>query len=822
MPETRKIIRVFLASPGDLVDERVAVAEVVAEINDNWADFLGYQIELMGWEDTVSRHRRPQEIINQELDRCELFIGMMWKKWGTPPDKDGKYTSGFQEEYDRAVSRREESGIPEISMFFKKIADEFLDDRGPDLIKVLDFRKELIDGKTQLFQEFAEPSDLTSIVRKCLTQYLVDVKKQDEFEETSYEAERQSDYLPREEDTDDSREVTSPFSAQGFHFLSDFVRKIQDQDSSSELSACDIARFRLLSCSISKSGNDDRYIGVHDLNILFANREALDLGPVEISSLTRAGFKQLSSENAPLWHWFARTSGERLALLYSAFGATEAEKQGAILVLDRLGLIFPEDGSINKQVMVSEWFSEDSPNSVRNAAINYLSNHGDTADITYIESEYDRNESYTSRTALEGMIKLSSRVNGRKSAALLAISKQFDLISSDILSDALSGVGELDATDLKLALSHRNAEIRLSAFEELVARHQLADDEKSALLEDDSAEIRFAVVEFSLQHEVVFSDSEVKKLLVRPKKRGAFGALSRATQTDEEGEKYYEMFESNRLRTMGSKALQKLVDKALFYNDRAYFVLTDKYFTKWGGDLRKNIDDQFVAYFDERVQRFEQLDPKGEYAKAVEWARGMEQTIRKKLVRKGLDTLCRKGQKKDLARIRSNISSDLVGGSIAEFEYMAKFGGWEDVEALANLEPETTGRNALAIWQDPAFEVAKATTIYKLGRADANRLFRMNIPTHVKIRILSMCSEATFSTLNNEVLFKLLNDNSDQLRKSTSLMAVRVFSLGQLKVLLETYVSTAEYRYYNVIHWLDLGVSMPRKVAKKVAYQALH
>ncbi len=84
MTDTRKIIRVFLASPGDLQDERRTAKAVVEEFNKLWADAMGYHVELIGWEDTISQYGRPQGIINQDLERCELVIGMMWKRWGTP------------------------------------------------------------------------------------------------------------------------------------------------------------------------------------------------------------------------------------------------------------------------------------------------------------------------------------------------------------------------------------------------------------------------------------------------------------------------------------------------------------------------------------------------------------------------------------------------------------------------------------------------------------------------------------------------------------------------------------------------------------------
>lgn len=106
MVDSRKIIRVFLASPGDLSDERASAKIVVDEFNAIYGEAFRCHVDLIGWEDTVSRYGRPQKIINQDVERCEYFIGMMWKHWGSPPDRDGKYTSGFEEEFELALRTR--------------------------------------------------------------------------------------------------------------------------------------------------------------------------------------------------------------------------------------------------------------------------------------------------------------------------------------------------------------------------------------------------------------------------------------------------------------------------------------------------------------------------------------------------------------------------------------------------------------------------------------------------------------------------------------------------------------------------------------------
>jgi len=159
MTDTRKIIRVFLASPGDLQDERRTAKAVVEEFNKLWADAMGYHVELIGWEDTISQYGRPQGIINQDLERCELVIGMMWKRWGTPPGKTNTFTSGFEEEFETSIASRRTKGRPEMALFFKDIDKELLRDPGEELKKVVAFKERIIAEKEIFFEPFGGVGD---------------------------------------------------------------------------------------------------------------------------------------------------------------------------------------------------------------------------------------------------------------------------------------------------------------------------------------------------------------------------------------------------------------------------------------------------------------------------------------------------------------------------------------------------------------------------------------------------------------------------------------------------------------------------------------
>lgn len=310
MPSTRKILRAFLASPGDLQDERRAIRDVVVEFNESWADELGYQIELLGWEETVAGYGRPQHLINQEVDQCDLFIGIIWRRWGTPPSKDGEFTSGFHEEFERAMARRERSDSPEISLFFKIISDDFMEDPGDDLKRVLEFRDQIISEKKILFQKFRTVHDVEGLVRKCVTKYVNGIRAADVSSESNKSKAVRARSESKELRDKNQNPEASPLSTEGLSFLSDLVSKIMHENTMDNLSAFDIARFRLMANSISKPGNEELNLGVHDINILFSEHsENVKLSDEENLCLVRLGFQHFRNENVPLWYWYSALIG---------------------------------------------------------------------------------------------------------------------------------------------------------------------------------------------------------------------------------------------------------------------------------------------------------------------------------------------------------------------------------------------------------------------------------------------------------------------------------------------------------------------------------
>jgi hypothetical protein len=158
MPKARtasKNIRVFLASPGDLAPERKVFKDQIDELNKGFADGMGIEFVPLGWEDVLATTgRRPQDVINREVDECDLFVLALHRRWGQKAP-DSKYSSYTEEEFYRAITRWKKSKSPEVLVFFKDIDNGQMADPGPELTKVLAFRKKLEQGRETLYKRFA-------------------------------------------------------------------------------------------------------------------------------------------------------------------------------------------------------------------------------------------------------------------------------------------------------------------------------------------------------------------------------------------------------------------------------------------------------------------------------------------------------------------------------------------------------------------------------------------------------------------------------------------------------------------------------------------
>lgn len=811
MPSTRQILRVFLASPGDLQEERKAIRDVVTQFNRDWADYLGYHVELVGWEETIAGYGRPQQLINQDLDQCDLFIGMISKRWGTPPDHEGDYTSGFHEEFELSIARRERTQNPEISLFFKQIPDEFMADPGEDLKKVLNFREKIVADKKIFFREFATVRDIEVLARECMTAYVIRVKTAEESSEPHEVRAKRAESTSGNADAAARNPEPSPLVAEGFVFLKDLVERMEQAAGIEDLSAPEIARFRLLANSISKPGNQDMDLGVHDINLLYlAHSNGIELERREFRFLTKLGFQHLNAENVPLWRWYSVLSDSPNTAVVSSFpGASDDERVGAITVLDALSLDLPTtDEFLTRDWILDVWFSEDTSPRVRSAALGYLAKNGTAEDYPIAKKEYNRSDHGTSRGALECMARILLRTGQKNAAQLLILESQFESLDIDTLQAVLEDADTLDTETLLRGLEHRSAHVRRWSLNVLRTRGSIDEVTAERLCQDTDASIRNDAISALAELGRQLTEEEVKEILTRPQKQP--GAL-----IDPTGRELFARYRLERLRTQSEEALAEQVDNSTLYDDDPYFARAEEFFPKHAKELRRDVDDTFRAYVEERFRRARKIFGETVGETIVESFSKVADYTRKELTRQALDILCRRGEPEDLDRIRKNLQSGYAGASKADAEYLGRRGEWKDIALLGNAyRPPFLGGSIIT--GEPDFRDELVRAILEISRQHSvSALFALEIPETVLRSAIDLCPESRFSKISHDVLLGLFDHESADVRHAAAIKTVRTLPAKRIESILKEYLGR-DKRYYNVIHWLDLGTSMSRDAALKV------
>lgn len=280
MPESIKIVRVFIGSPSGLEDERRAAREIVHEINQSNSEHWGCQFKLVGWEDTIPGYQRPQSLINIDLDKCQYFIGVLWNRWGTKPDLEGsEFTSGFDEEFHRARDLATAGSMKDIALYFKAVDVPDGLEPGPEIKKVIEFRTKCINEKRIFFRDFGDTSEFRDLVRNKIIEIGWREFQQNVVPELGNSEAEQS---PQEDAGAKPSEDSKIFDQQAL----DFLTAMSDRSLEGEqTSPYEVARFRLIAATLRRSGNDELYLGNHDANLLFRHRKEISFSLQEMRAL---------------------------------------------------------------------------------------------------------------------------------------------------------------------------------------------------------------------------------------------------------------------------------------------------------------------------------------------------------------------------------------------------------------------------------------------------------------------------------------------------------------------------------------------------------
>ena len=174
MPRTETVISAFISSPSDVKDERLCLEEIVQEINGTWSRKLGVRVALISWDKSVipGIGDNPQDVINKQIkDDYDIFIGIMWHRFGSPTTL---YGSGTEEEFYRALDRYKSDDQSVHIMFYFKNEPVPPSEINPEqLAKVQNFKKDLRNLGV-LFKEYKGIDEFRQISRIHLSGLLTE------------------------------------------------------------------------------------------------------------------------------------------------------------------------------------------------------------------------------------------------------------------------------------------------------------------------------------------------------------------------------------------------------------------------------------------------------------------------------------------------------------------------------------------------------------------------------------------------------------------------------------------------------------------------
>ena len=482
------VLRVFLASPSDLEAEREATKEMVDRLNRT-IRVTGWTVELLGWEDHLPAYGRPQAQFNEDVDTCDLFLGILWRRWGSP---SGRSKSGFEEEFERAISRRQKSESPEIWIYFKRVDDT--SDPGEQLQQVLAFREKIKRQHELLFAQFDDTSEWAIVCHDALLQYVLkrvflgEIPGIQATASTTAPSPSGDAMQTRLSDTEQEglpeqlRRVSvaigaaarEPGSAQ-------FNAQLLD------LGDADLVRLHLLGASLMYVGVSQDILSNHAVNLVYRHRDALGTLTGAERRLALASLLREGNSYVPGWYWVRDISDEKVAQLLENIAMVHPDEEVRTSTLTLLSSRPALPSMTRTNDLISAALDQPS-DEMRTAALNYADRFGDSGTADIIVSRIKDMPEAFKREAIVAIGRILARQDPN-----LALGRLIET-SSKPDGRLLALIGEandtLDDAKLRRILVHKSSDLRMMAADGLARKDLLTAEEAKALLSDSEARVR--------------------------------------------------------------------------------------------------------------------------------------------------------------------------------------------------------------------------------------------------------------------------------------------------------------------------------------------
>jgi len=789
MPYTKEHIIVFLAYISD-VEPEVNEARAIVESINRGHERLGIQLDLRTWEDVPEEFGNPQEKINRTLVKeCDVFVGLIWKKWGTPT---GQSNCGFKEEFEIAEKRYNETQQPTILLYAKTVNED-----------------EIINKQKGFLISFDTTDQWKEIISERLTRYVVD--KYASASKGSTES-KNSPAVSAGEQYGVIEKVKTPKEIQTLiGNLTSYKSKI---DEIIKIGDFEKIRLFLLSSAIFYDTNLYGILGNHEIHLLYLRRT--DTKPIGLE--TKLIFRTLIADRYDIktgWFWLKNAEDKKLRDYVSSYlinDANEDVRHGAITFLDKFWL------KRYKQKLLSA--INDIENEIKIRVLEICAMRGDESHLKAIDECLSSPNEDVAKTAWTAKFAILSRINPGLAIEFLLKFKTNRGTYKSYLNQIKNSISEANLREL---VNDSDSDIKLFAYEQLLKNGQINHDELRALLDNQSIELRkFAYLTLIALGEK-FNAKNIRGIWPY-EQRGLLGWHYYNEQREYVIGKIYETFPK--------EELWNEIDWNSVTGHIAYRCYGLKYYESFKEQLYKDLDTDFKITRDEFVKKLVESAIKGVINEkksedshlsnvlTVPVSGDVEKDNKNKLderlpqtdkhvgftlkqfIVSALSILISKGEYEALvyARKYANLEDSDIKNCIVQI--IAKHGTSEDVPALLKIAFDSYGSTKI--------EATKQALIY----SNFNKEIIQQFISSGDKDIVKTCLSYGLAVKENSMLENakdLLMHKTEDIRIYALSYLANKLSKKKLSELLNNYLAGTTY-YYNIVCWLDRILFAPSKI----------
>jgi hypothetical protein len=771
---------------------------------------------LLGWEAMLPGVGRPQARINADVDKCDLFVGVVHKRWGSP---SGEYSSGFEEEFTRALDRNTRTESPDLWQYFIKIEERDLDDTGPQLERVLQFKARIEEDKICLYKSFESTQEFKDEFRRNVQQHIMDILGVSEEEiESSAEETVGKPKAVEESQTSQSSETGSAFSQGAVETLATTATQVAGDYSPAGISALQNARISLVAVALASDRYSDRFLDIHEGNSIYTHRANVELGWKERLELVRSSLKWLPHPYIPLWNWLATEESPLtvLAQLASSDDSTEVQV-GALQVLlscePELDDIVPE----SRETWLTDVLTSDTA-SVRTQAMKLLKAVGKPEDLRQVVAEVERNDYQTRTLAQELHTELTLRTSASDALNLL-VEKDYE-VSDQMLQRLFSAdLEEFSDESLSDGTTHRSAKVRRQCAEELLARGRLTLEQQERLKNDPSALPKVAVAKAILDRSEELSYRGINSLVADKggDNSGGLGGLFSMQLPSPDEATAREEVKKFKHSKLARPDLELMAEMFEWEGPGAYGELATRFFDEESERIRRDYDDRFSTHYAESEAKLVERVGEEIAKQSTKTFEPMLTIMRDRFIMSAIGAIANKGDETDKFRVTDYVSR--IDNTVSEhtriclFGYFERHGTFDDLASVVQIS-RVPGVSLLTV---PSLEFtdSRSNAILAIMKNHPERLFDVNMLDNDISRVISGLPEEQFIQLENSIIMFALNYNDNSVRRAMSRRLALLKSRNEL-LELNTQYGSQENIYYDVRYYLDAAVFEPREINRQL------